>query len=67
MTEGKGMRTYLSYFPNFKATISPLIPSFTISSSWNTSHFSDGSFSESSAILFAFFMSLYLNVSTTYG
>lgn len=54
MGKGKGVRIYHFYFPHFIDTIFPLILSFTISSSWFTSHFSDGSFSEFYH-LFAFF------------
>lgn len=65
MNEGKGIRICLSCFPHFILTISLLILSFTISSNWFPSHVSDGSFSESSVILFPFFISLYSNASTT--
>lgn len=65
MGKGKGVRIYRFYFPHFIDTISPLILSFTISSRWFTSHFSDGSFCEFCHFICIFKISLNLNVSTT--
>lgn len=48
--EAKGMRKRLSPFPPLIVTIAPGILSVAISSNCFTSHCSDGSFSESSAI-----------------